>query len=87
MHTPSPSAHTCTPPHARPYKPRSYGHVVAGAAEPAQPTRLVNELQQLRRLAQRIAHIDPESATIGGGMLASLVADARSALRQEGGAA
>lgn len=75
------------PPHGRPYKPRNYGHVVAGSAEPAKPTPPVDELQQLRRLAQRIARLNPASATIGGGMLASLVSDAQRALGHEGGAA
>lgn len=73
-------------PNGRQYKPRNYGHVVAGPAATARPTPPTDELQQLRRLAQRIARLNPQSATIGGGMLASLVTDANRALGQEGGA-
>lgn len=92
MHTPTPaSAHACTAPQQRKHKPLNYGRVVAGSGSDhllaEQPKRPADELQQLRYLAQRIARLNPDSATIGAGMLASLVADARRALGQEGAAA
>ena len=42
-----------------------------------------NQAQQLVTLAERVARLNPESPTIGAGMLASLVADARRYLGKE----
>nr|WP_280189102.1 hypothetical protein [Delftia sp. PS-11] len=41
-----------------------------------------DQLGQLLKLAQRVSQLNPQSPTIGAGMLASLVADARRALGQ-----
>lgn len=41
-----------------------------------------NQAQLLAALAERVARLNPDSPTIGAGMLASLVADARCALGQ-----
>jgi len=39
-----------------------------------------DQTQRLTALAERVARLNPGSATIGAGMLASLVADAKAAL-------
>lgn len=44
-----------------------------------------DQLQPLLRLAGRIARLNPDSPTIGAGMLASLVDDARRALGKQAG--
>lgn len=50
----------------------------------AQPSAHVctpqDQTQRLTALAERVARLNPGSATIGAGMLASLVADAKAAL-------
>lgn len=74
-----------TLPHQRKYQPRNYGVVSAGCtkdslavSEPvSSPT---GQHRQLLLLAARVAALNPDSPTIGAGMLASLVADARRAL-------
>lgn len=45
------------------------------------------QTQRLIALAERVARLNPASATIGAGMLASLIADAQAALITQGAAA
>lgn len=45
------------------------------------------QTQRLIALAERVARLNPASATIGAGMLASLIADAQAALSTQGAAA
>ncbi len=62
-------------------------HLKARRAEAALQLRREQAIPQLVALARRVAALNPSSATIGAGMLASLVMDAESAIAPFDGSA